>query len=447
MNPISNNTKKSNDATNTEALQSRSPLTMIRKSCQWLLTRINGHSTLRQPSHHAENFMNSSLSSANNRSHIEKLLGSRTQEDQHISIEQLTALPASLLALQQAGIVANDCSIAQLQAQLEASISKPFALHELEAFLANFKQLAKQLNITITDRSYLPFVYQLNQDDQGTVTFFSGQLENFVPQPSLKADASTRPLLGVQGGVGTEAGVDFIKNIIHLYPSMAAQNACDPDQRPFHLILVSNSATPDRSTKIAHLDDNTIADPGKALFGGLKLLIAMGAEISCVACNTAHYWLSEADVRSQLGADAGKHLSIISALVEHLTQQVSGSNNQEMIVLATRGTIQTGLYQHALRAQGLRVTDLSDGELDSVHQAIYQDIKAGFPQRALAPLMAIADRYPQHRLILCCTELGLVFNAITTPQLIQTHRVLDNNIISPKAMIQQLLATQRQNLA
>lgn len=415
--------------------------------------------------------MNPSLSSTPRCSHAQKLLATRAQEDLQITSKQLGALPASSLALQQAGIVASDCSTAQLQLLLSEGISKAFALDELETFLANFKQFAQRHNITISDRSYLPFVYQLSPNNQGTVTFFSGQLENFVAQPLIK-DASTLPLLGIQGGVGTEAGVDFIKNIIDLYPRMlyphrAVHNPCDAVQRPFNIVLVSNSATPDRSTKIAHLGDASVADPGKALFGGLKLLMAMGADVSCVACNTAHYWLSESAVRKNLGADAHKHMSIISALVKHLTQQdafnppvtkhppisspaspsPANTSDQAVIVLATRGTLQTGLYQHALRAQSVRVTDLSDDEVESVHQAIYQHIKAGFPQRALPILMAIAERYPQHRLVLCCTELGLVLNARTTPQLMQTNRLLDNNLISPQALIRQLWAAKHENLA
>ena len=379
---------------------------------------------------------------------LTQLLASRNFQQQLTTAEQLTALPASLLALQQAGIVANDCSAAQLQSLLHAGISKPFAIDQLDTFLANFKQFAKQQNIIITDRSFLPFVYQLDPDDQGSVTFFSGHLENLVTQTSITEKAvSSLPILGVEGGMGTEAGVDFIKNVINTYPHMAAQNQCDPDQRPFNIALVSNSATPDRATKIAHLNDKAVANPGKALFGGLKLLMAMGADVSCVACNTAHYWLNENDVQKNLGADAHKQMSIITALVEHLTQQDSGNNNQEVIVLATRGTIQTDLYQHALRVQGVRVTDLSNTELESVDHVIFQHIKAGFPQRALAPLMAIADRYPHHQLILCCTELGLVLNASTTPQLIQTNRLLDNNIISPQALIQRLLTTKREKAA
>lgn len=75
-----------------------------------------------------------------------------------------------------------------------------------------------------------------------------------------------------------------------------------------------------------------------------------------------------------------------------------------------------------------------------MHQAIYQDIKAGFPERAQAPLMVIAQRYPNHLLILCCTELGLVLNETATPELARAGRLLDNNRISPRALMLKLLA-------
>ncbi len=317
----------------------------------------------------------------------------------------------------------------------------------VESALSLFKTMAQQLNLPITDRSYLPFIYQLAPDNTGVITFFSGQLDNFIAQPTTDETASTVPLLGVQGGVGTEAGVDFIHNIISLYPQIAVQNQNNPNERPFNIALLSNSATPDRSTKIDHLYDDSVADPGKALFGGIKMLFALGAEISCVACNTAHYWLSEADVQKKLSADANKQMSIITALIEHLTSpavpQLS-TDTQGVIMLATRDTLQTGLYQRALRTQGIHVKDLSSTEVDIVHDAIYQDIKAGFPQRALAPLMTIAERYPQHILILCCTELGLVLNAENTPELFQSERLVDNNIISPTTLIRKLLAVQGQ---
>ncbi len=68
-----------------------------------------------------------------------QLLARRNQQDQNMTFEQLAALPASLLALQQMDVIAKNYNQAHLQQQLLIGVRRAFSLSELDNFLLRFK--------------------------------------------------------------------------------------------------------------------------------------------------------------------------------------------------------------------------------------------------------------------------------------------------------------------
>jgi aspartate racemase len=302
---------------------------------------------------------------------------------------------------------------------------------ELEALLSDFIAKAAEQGVALNDRSYPPFAFRLKPDGSGNATFFSG---GFAQVSDQTRQGSTPPTLGVYGGVGTLAGVDFVKNVVGLYPGVAQEAGRDPAaQRPFDVLLVSNPSTPDRSARLA---SDTNPDPTPELQGGLKTLLALGADFTSVACNTAHAWFGA--MQEALGFDAPRQMSIVQALADNLDAR----GIAEVAVLATEGTTNARIYQDVLRARGINVIDLTPAEVGIVHDAIYNQldgIKAGSFEGPRQRLLEIAARYPNTTLALCCTELGLVLNEQQTPDLVAQNRLIDNNIVSPKALIRKLL--------
>jgi aspartate racemase len=88
-----------------------------------------------------------------------------------------------------------------------------------------------------------------------------------------------KPLLGVIGGIGPYAGLDFVRNIFNNTIALR-------DQEHIGTLLVSCPAIiPDRTKYL--LDEETV-NPAAGLFEATKILYAGGARYAAVACNTAH---------------------------------------------------------------------------------------------------------------------------------------------------------------
>src|SRR6201991_969994 len=128
-------------------------------------------------------------------------------------------------------------------------------------------------------------------------------------------------LIGILGGMGPLATVDFMDRIIRLTDA-----ACDQQHLP---MLVANLPhTPDRSAAI--VDGG--ADPLPALLDGIALLNRNGVGVIAVPCNSAHHWYAQMRAHS---AAPLLHIgeSSAAAVAPHA---------RRVAVLATRGALAAG---------------------------------------------------------------------------------------------------------
>lgn len=383
-------------------------------------------------------------------------LRSRTPDETKMTVEQFAGFPTFIEALKKntsnnikdgtsQGLYLNSQLESQLesqlQSQLQCGIAIKMSLTELERLIQHFQTLSNAKQIKLSDQHFMPFAFILAPDNTGTVIFFSGRVIH-DGSADISVPPVNNPIIGLYGGLGTVAGIDFVKNIVGHFPEMITQANEHRDIRPCDILLLSCSATPDRTKKIEALSDEDIPSPEKDIHGGLKMLMSCGATRTCVACNTAHYWLEDTALKNSLRQHAQKNLSILKALTDELLSQ---NTNCPVIVLSTLGTQKTGLYRQALQERGIVEQALTETEYKKVHSIIYDQIKTGQPIQAAKALMEILERYPNAKIALCCTELGLSLNAQLTPKLYDEGRLIDNNIVSPKALIKALLTTLKSN--
>ena len=91
-----------------------------------------------------------------------------------------------------------------------------------------------------------------------------------------------KPVLGVLGGMGPLATVDFLRKLIEETPA-----ARDEDHLP--VIAWSVPQIPDRPAAITGNGES----PLPALLAGVHTLKAAGAVALAIPCNTAHYWYDD----------------------------------------------------------------------------------------------------------------------------------------------------------
>jgi aspartate racemase len=199
---------------------------------------------------------------------------------------------------------------------------------------------------------------------------------------------SHRRMIGVLGGMGPLATVDFMQKVIARTPA-----TCDQDHVP--LIVYSVPQIPDRVGAIATGTD----EPLPAILAGLRTLETAGAELIAMPCNTAHAWYDRLAASTSV-----EILHIADAVVRRL-----GRRDQVIALMATSGTLEAGFYQRHLAAAGCRVL-VPPTETQAVIARSIAAVKTGamtearhfFEEAAARLIGAGADR-----LLLACTELPL----------------------------------------
>ena len=203
-------------------------------------------------------------------------------------------------------------------------------------------------------------------------------------------------IIGVLGGMGPEATVDFMAKVIALTPA-------DKDQDNIRMLVDHNPAVPNRQTAI--LDGGE--DPGPVLAEMAKRLEAAGADILVIPCNTAYVFA--ASVKAAVDIPL---ISIIDVTIDAILQR--DASIRKVGVLATDGCLQGGVYQDALQKRSLTPILPDDIELAKLMDLI-NGIKAGDKSEAVSVAMrelaaALISRGAE-AIVAGCTEIPLVLDA------------------------------------
>src|SRR5215475_13736513 len=98
--------------------------------------------------------------------------------------------------------------------------------------------------------------------------------------PDLAPPPPPRHMLGVLGGMGPMATVDFYRRLLP-YTNVRT------DQEHLPVIIWADPSVPDRSAALT----GTGADPTAWLVKGARALQSVGATVLAMPCNTAHAFL------------------------------------------------------------------------------------------------------------------------------------------------------------
>lgn len=214
-------------------------------------------------------------------------------------------------------------------------------------------------------------------------------------------------LLGILGGMGPLATVDFLGKLTRLTPAR-----CDQDHLPW--VTVSQPGIPDRSAAIQSGGDG----PAPFLTKGVAWLAAQGARLIAIPCNTSHYWYAQMQAASNTPI-----LHIADATIEEL--QLRQEPAGPVAILATRGTIQAGIYSQRLQSGGFDLVTVQEDEQRAVDFVI-KSVKAGDvgPARdSMRELLQTLSGRGVRTVILGCTELPIAHMVRTSDPPTGVHAV------------------------
>jgi aspartate racemase len=199
-------------------------------------------------------------------------------------------------------------------------------------------------------------------------------------------------VVGVIGGMGPEATVDFMHRLV-------ARTPARDDADHLHVLVDNNPKIPSR---IAALIEGTGEDPAPVLCTMAKGLQAQGADFLVMPCNTAHYYLPA----------IARSVSIpVLDMVQLAIQQLATAKPQRVGMLASPAVRKVGLYKARMEQAGLQALFPAPQDED-VLLGIIKAVKAGrlgdghrqdYAKAAVKLLDAGADA-----LLVACTEFSVI---------------------------------------
>lgn len=202
-------------------------------------------------------------------------------------------------------------------------------------------------------------------------------------------------IVGVLGGMGPAATLDFFARVLALTPAKT-------DQDHIRLIIDSNAQVPNRNAAIA----GTGPSPGPVLAEMARGLKRAGAELLVMPCNAAHAFLDEVRQATDLPV-----ISIIDVTVAETLRR--RANVKRIGLLAAEGCINAGLYQRAFAAHGVDVV-LPDADLRTRFMGALSRIKQGDLGDAVkADMRTVANALISNgaeAIVAGCTEVPLVLS-------------------------------------
>ena len=161
---------------------------------------------------------------------------------------------------------------------------------------------------------------------------------------------------GILGGMGPLAHLEFERRLIQR--NLERGVICDQDHPVW--ILIGASDVPDRTQSLVGLAED--CTPWLVRYG--RMLERAGSDFLIVTCNTAHAFYNQ--VQPQLDIPWLRLMDCTARFIQDQYPQL-----KQIGVLATDGTLQTGLYSQPLLQMGLTPVLPEPDQQAQVMQAIY----------------------------------------------------------------------------
>jgi len=198
-------------------------------------------------------------------------------------------------------------------------------------------------------------------------------------------------VVGVIGGMGPEATVDFLRRLVAATPAK--------DDADHIRVLVDNN--PKIPSRIAALIDGTGEDPLPVLIAMARGLERQGADVLVIPCNTAHYYLPR--IAEAVSIPTLDMVALAIAALGRLSPKP-----HRIGMLASPAVQKVGLYALRLKEAGFEaVFPDADGEarMLGVIRAVKANALTARHRRDYSDIAASLD---VGAYLIACTELSVI---------------------------------------
>ena len=223
--------------------------------------------------------------------------------------------------------------------------------------------------------------------------------------------------IGIMGGMGPAATVDLMSRIISMTDASA-------DQEHIPMIVDSNTRIPDRTEAILGRGESPVPE----MLASAKRLEAAGADFIVIACHAAHYYVPE--IKDKIG------IPVID-MPEETAKLLKMNGVNRAAVLATDGTVRSGLYGAALERFGIQTVYPDDRQQKTVMSLVYDYVKKGvtdpadLPREEMTSIIGDLSSQGAEALLLASTELPIAFSIMG----LRSNAFIDPTVVLAKSAI------------
>ena len=230
-------------------------------------------------------------------------------------------------------------------------------------------------------------------------------------------------MIGILGGMGTQAGLDFCSKLAKLNRGKADQN--------YPLFVLYNKASiPDRKQH-----KKKYKKVLNSLIEGCKFLQRNKCKFIAMPCNTAHYWFLDLKKKIQIPI-----LNMPELVYLNISKKCK--KNTKIGLLATETTIKTGIYKKSLRSKYELLLPTKKLQINHVNKSI-KYVKMGKTreaEKALKPAVNYLIKNSCKKIILGCTELPIAIFAFKSFKKAKISKTfLDPNLILAEASMKRYI--------
>ena len=224
-------------------------------------------------------------------------------------------------------------------------------------------------------------------------------------------------MIGILGGMGTQAGLDFCSKLAKL-------NRGKADQKYPLFILYNKANIPDRKQNLKRYK-NVL----NSLVKGCKFLQKNNCKFISIPCNTAHHWYK--DLKKKIKIPILNMPEIVYLNIKNKCKK-----NTKIGLLATDATIKVGIYNQYFNKKFNLISPPKILQIKSVNKSI-KLIKMGKTKEA-EKCIKLAVNYlikkKCKKIILGCTELPIAIFAYKSFKKAKLSKTfLDPNLILAEA--------------
>ena len=220
-------------------------------------------------------------------------------------------------------------------------------------------------------------------------------------------------MIGILGGMGTQAGLDFCTKLAKLYRGKI-------DQKYPLFVLYNKSDVPGRPENIKKY--NKVL---KSLIQGCDFLKKSKCKFIVIPCNTAHYWYDDLQKKIKIPI-----ISMPKEVYSHTKKTCK--KNSKIGILCTEATLKTKVYNKYFDKNFNLVSPKKSIQTRSVNKTI-KYVKLGKikeAEKAIRPAINYLIRIKCKKIILGCTELPIAIFAYKSFKKIKKSKIfIDPNLL------------------